>query len=93
LDNAKRYLTGSYALRFSSSSKIADILLWLHIEGLGIDYIDKRNQLIDSITLDDIKRVSKAIKPDDLIITIVGHPEGLLPAGERTPTAIPIPRG
>jgi zinc protease len=93
LDNAKRYLTGSYALRFSSSSKIADILLWLNIEGLGIDYIEKRNQLIESITLDDIKRVSKAIKPDDLIITIVGHPEGLLPAGERTPTAIPIPRG
>ena len=44
LEDAKRYLTGSYALRFSSSAKIADILLSLQIEGLGIDYIDKRNQ-------------------------------------------------
>jgi zinc protease len=93
LDNAKRYLTGSYALRFSSSAKIADILLWLQIEGLGIDYIDKRNQLIQAVTMADIKRVSKSIKPDELIITIVGQPEGLLPPGERTPPAIPIPRG
>ena len=93
LENAKRYLTGSYALRFSSSAKIADILLWLQIEGLGIDYIDKRNQLIEAVTLADIKRVSKLIKPEDLVITIVGQPEGLLPPGERTPPAIPIPRG
>lgn len=93
LDNAKRYLTGSYALRFSSSPKIADILLWLQIEGLGIDYIDKRDQMIDAVTMDDVKRVSKLLKPDDLVITIVGQPEGLLPAGERTPLAIPVPRG
>jgi len=93
LEDAKRYLTGSYALRFSSSAKIADILLSLQMEGLGIDYIDKRNAMIEAVTLNDIKRVSKLIKPDDLVITIVGQPEGLLPAGERTPPAIPVPRG
>lgn len=93
LDNAKRYLTGSYALRFSSSAKIADILLSLQLEGLGIDYIEKRNQQIEAVTLNDIKRVSKLIKPEDLVITIVGQPVGLLPPGERTPAAIPLPRG
>ena len=64
LDNAKRYLTGSYALRFSSSAKIADILLWLQIEDLGIDYIDKRNALIEAVTLDDIKRVAKTAQAE-----------------------------
>jgi zinc protease len=93
LEDAKRYLTGSYALRFSSSAKIADILLSLQIEGLGIDYIDKRNEMIEAVTLDDIKRVSKLIRPDELVITIVGQPQGLLPPGERTPPAIPVPRG
>ncbi len=93
LADAKRYLTGSYALRFSSSAKIADILLSLQLEGLGIDYIDKRNQMIEAVTLDDIKRVSKLIRPDELVITIVGQPQGLLPPGERTPPAIPVPRG
>ena len=36
LDDAKRYLTGSYALRFDSSSKIASQLLGIQIEDLGI---------------------------------------------------------
>jgi zinc protease len=93
LEDAKRYLTGSYALRFSSSAKIADILLGLQLEGLGIDYIEKRNQMIEAVTLNDIKRVAKLIKPDELVITIVGQPQGLLPAGERTPPAIPAPKG
>ncbi len=93
LENAKRYLTGSYALRFSSSAKIADILLWLQIEGLGTDYIEKRNETIEAVTLDDIKRVAKLFRPDDLVLTVVGQPEGMLPPGERTPVAIPVPRG
>ena len=93
LEDAKRYLTGSYALRFSSSAKIAEILLGLQLEGLDIDYIDKRNQLIEAVTLADIKRVSKLIKPDDLVITIVGQPQGLSLPEERTPPAIPAPRG
>jgi zinc protease len=82
LENAKRYLTGSYALRFSSSSKIAQILLWIQIEDLGIDYIDKRNSMIEAITLDDMKRVAKLFNPDDMVMTIVGQPNGLETTGQ-----------
>lgn len=77
LDNAKRYLTGSYALRFSSSAKIAQLLLWIQIEDLGIDYIEKRNGLIDAVTVADLKRVAKDFNPDNMIMTIVGQPDGL----------------
>jgi zinc protease len=77
LDNAKRYLTGSYALRFSSSAKIAQLLLWIQIEDLGIDYIEKRNGLIDAVTIADLKRVAKDFNPDNMIMTIVGQPDGL----------------
>ena len=94
LENAKRYLTGSYALRFSSSTSIADMLLWLQIDHLGIDYIQRRNGLIAAVTLDDVKRVAKLINPDDLVMTIVGQPDGLMPAGAQTPAApAPLPRG
>jgi zinc protease len=80
LDNAKNYLTGSYALRFDSSTKIANTLLWIQIEDLGIDYIDKRNAMVDAVTLEDVKRVAaKLIKPGNLIITVVGQPVGLTP--------------
>jgi zinc protease len=75
LADAKSYLTGAYALRFESSASIASQLLWLQIEDLGIDYVNKRNALIEAVTLDDIKRVAKRlIEADRLITTIVGKP-------------------
>ena len=82
LDNAKKYLTGSFALRFDSNSKIANQLLWMLQEGMGIDYVDKRNALVEAITLEDTKRAAKRLlKTDDLIITVVGKPKGLQPRG------------
>jgi zinc protease len=75
LANAKSYLTGAYALRFESSSSIANQLLAIQIEDLGIDYVNKRNVLIEAVSLDDIKRVAKRlIEADRLITTIVGKP-------------------
>jgi len=77
---AKSYLTGAYALRFDSSSSIANQLLWIQIEDLGIDYVNRRNELIEAVTLDDIRRVAKRlIEADRLITTIVGKPEPASP--------------
>jgi len=78
LDNAKSYLTGSYPLRFDTNSKIANELLGLMVENLGIDYINKRNPEIDAVTMADAKRVAaRLLKVDDLLVTVVGRPEGL----------------
>ncbi len=75
LESAKSYLTGAYALRFESSSSIANQLLWIQIEDLGIDYVNQRNDQVEAVTLDDIKRVAKRlIEADRLITTIVGKP-------------------
>jgi zinc protease len=77
LADAKSYLTGAYALRFESSSSIANQLLWIEIEDLGIDYVDRRNEQVEAVTLADIKRVAKRlIEADRLITTIVGKPVG-----------------
>jgi zinc protease len=82
LENAKSYLTGAYALRFESSSSIANQLLWIQIEELGIDYVNQRNKLVEAVTLDDIKRVAKRlIEADRLITTIVGKPAATKAAG------------
>jgi len=84
LDGATNYLTGAYALRFDSSASIANQLLWIQIEDLGIDYVDCRNALIESVTLDDIKRVAKRlIEADRLITTIVGKPVATKARGVR----------
>jgi zinc protease len=85
LESAKAYITGAYALRFESSSSIANQLLWIQIEDLGLDYIHKRNALVEAVTMDDLKRVAKRLlEPDRLITTIVGkpvEPAEVVPAG------------
>lgn len=92
LEDAKRYLTGSYALRFSSSVRIASIVLWVQLEDLGIDYIEKRNGLIESVQLDDVKRAASLIDLNDLFITIVGQPDGMETSGKPA-VSDPPPRG
>ena len=82
LRNAKTYLTGSYALRFDSGSKIANQLIGIQLQDLGKDYPVKRNGLIEAVTIEDIKRVAeRLLKPDNLIVTIVGKPDGVKSIG------------
>ena len=78
LNKAKRYLTGAFPLRFDSNDKIASFLVQAQEEELGIDYINRRNDLIEAVTLDDIKRVAgRLLTPDRLSIVVVGKPAGL----------------
>ncbi|WP_162918721.1 M16 family metallopeptidase [Taklimakanibacter deserti] len=78
LAETKTYLTGSYALRFDSNAKIANQLLAIQEDNLGIDYVNRRNSLIEAVTLDQAKAQAKRISdPDKLIVTIVGKPEGI----------------
>ncbi len=79
LDNAKTYLTGSFPLRFSSSGRISGMLVGMQIQNLGIDYLDRRNSLIEAVTLDDAKRAAKRLyDADKLAVVIVGKPNGLV---------------
>ena len=78
LDDAKTYLTGSFPLRLDSNGKIAGLLVGIQLEDLGIDYIDRRNGYIETVTLDDVNRVARELlTPDDLQVVVVGKPEGL----------------
>jgi zinc protease len=74
LAKAKSYLIGSYALRFTTSNAIASQLLAIQMDDLGIDYINRRNDLIAAVTLDDIKRVARRLFGGDLLFVRVGQP-------------------
>ena len=81
-DNAKSFMLGSYALRFDTNSKIASQLLGIAVEELGIDYIDKRNKEVEAVTIEDVRRSAKRLLAnDDLLITIVGKPKGVVNKG------------
>ena len=78
LANAKSYLTGAYALRFDTNGKIAQQLLGIQEDALGIDYVTTRNEQIEAVTMADLKRVAaRLLKVEDLIVTIVGQPDGV----------------
>ena len=81
LAKAKDFLKGSYALRFDTSTKIASQLVLMQVEDLGIDYIDKRNDLVEAVTLADVKRVAKRLLDGGVLVTMVGRPQ---PALART---------
>ncbi len=78
LENSKNYLIGSYPLRFDTNAKIASQLLGILQDDLGIDYVDKRNELIKAVTLEDVKRASaRILQTNNLITTVVGQPKNL----------------
>ncbi len=74
---AKDYIKGSYALSLDTSSKIAAQLTQIQIDNLGIDYIQRRNALIDGVTIADAKRVAKRLYSGGLLVTVAGRPKGL----------------
>jgi zinc protease len=75
LVKAKSFLTGSYALRFDTSGKIAQQLVQIQLDDLGIDYIDKRNGLIEAVTMKDVKRAAKRLLEGGMLVTVVGRPQ------------------
>ena len=78
LEDAKKYLTGAYPLRFDGNSTIANILTGMQMDDLPIDYADTRNDKVNAVTLDDIKRVAaRLMQPDALHFVVVGQPEGI----------------
>jgi zinc protease len=78
IDKAKKYLIGSYPLRFDSSGKIAGELMSLRMEDLGVDYVAKRGRMIAAVTKADAKRVARRLFGDGkLVVTVVGKPQGL----------------
>ena len=78
LGKAQKYLTGSYALRFDTSTKIAGQLVQLQVDGFDVDYLDQRNALIDAVTLEDAQRASSRLFGDgELLVAVAGRPEGM----------------
>lgn len=78
LEKAKKYMTGSYALRFDGNSKIARVMTGMQLDGFVPEYINTRNDRLNSVTLEDIARVAKThLQPDGLRFVVVGQPEGM----------------
>ena len=78
LTRVQTYLTGAYPLRFDGNGAIASILSSMQFQGFDIDYVNRRNDLVRALTLEDVNRVARDLfHPDELVFIIVGRPVGL----------------
>ena len=78
LDAAKTFITGAYPLRFNGNGPIARIMVGMQMLGLPIDYIATRNDKVEAVTLDDVRRVAgELLDPEGLHFVVVGQPVGL----------------
>jgi zinc protease len=88
LDEAKSYLKGSQMLALDTSSKLASALLQYQVDKLGIDYIERRNSIVDAVTLDDAKQAAKRLWGQGLNTVIVGRaPQAAAQPAAATPPA------
>jgi len=75
LEKGKRYLIGSYPLRFDTSTKIAGQLVNIQLEGRGPDWLTERNARIAAVTMADAKRAAERLFGDGaLSVVMVGRP-------------------
>ncbi len=86
----KTYLTGSFPLAFGSNVGIASQLNTFQRIGLSVDYVKKRNALIDAITLDQVKRAAARLyNPARLTFVVAGSMEV---ASQQAAPAVPASR-
>ncbi len=88
LDEAKSYLKGSQMLALDTSSKLAAALLQYQLDGLGIDYIEKRNSFVEAVTLDQARAAAKRLWSRGLVTVVVGRaPEAAAQPASVEPAA------
>ena len=85
LDEAKSYLKGSQMLALDTSSKLAAALLQYQIDRLGIDYIERRNAIVDAVTAEDARQAAQRLWGQGLNTVIVGR----APQAAAQPAATP----
>ena len=70
---AKDYLVGSFPLRLDTSAKVADFLVAIEEQGLGLDYADRYKQNIARVSAADVQRVATTFfVPDTFNRVVVG---------------------
>ena len=78
LKDAKTYITGSFPLAFTSSGGMSSFLTGMQYHDLGIDYLQKYNDMINAVTLEQAKETAgRLLLPDSLFFVVVGKPANL----------------
>jgi zinc protease len=70
---AKDYLVGSFPLRLDTTAKVADFIVAIEEQGLGLDYGDRYKAGVARVTAADVQQVAaRYFKPDTFSRVVVG---------------------
>ena len=87
VEDAKRYLTGSFPLRIDTNSEIASYLGFAAFHRLGTDYLVRFPEMIEKVSRDEMMAAArKHIHPNDLLVVVVKGEHDL--PGEPAPTNV-----
>jgi zinc protease len=76
LDDAKKYLTGSFPMRLDSNAKVTGLLAQIEFYGLGNGYFDEYLERTRAVTKEDVQRVARQyLHPDEFVLVVVGSSE------------------
>jgi zinc protease len=76
LSDAKSYLTGSFSRRLDTNRKIADFLAAVEFHALGVDYVARYPDYINSVTKEDVLMVArKYVNPENYVLVVVAGQE------------------
>lgn len=78
LADSQAYRTGSMPMSLETNSGLVDIITDMELYGLGLDYLLRYNDMINSITVERVQAAArKYLSADDLTIAISGPVEAL----------------
>lgn len=84
LDFMKQSIGQSEARNYESDWQKASFLSQISEYGLSPDFVDKQNQILKDITADEINALAKKyIKPDEMMLFVVGDKEKILPGLQK----------
>jgi zinc protease len=73
LRDAQAFLTGSFPLRYDTTSDVAALLTQMELHGLGMDFPERYPDLIRAVTREDVNRVARQyLDPDRCLVVVVG---------------------
>jgi zinc protease len=85
LDGAKRYLAGSFPLRYETNSRLATLVGMVDLYGLGPTYFEDYPTKIRAVTLEDVRRVADArLDAERYVLVVVGRTEQIGPALDQS---------
>jgi len=78
MTEAVAFLTGSLALQFTDSWRIANTLMAMQRNERPIDWLDGRSERLRAVSRDDAVRMARRLlQPEALSVVVAGLPAGL----------------